>query len=235
MGIQLQYNKNLLLSNLQQSNYGIETIDVNDINEENNSYTDENENEYEDEELENKLFSNLDFSHISTILKNMKEEEEMIMYEGEEVSKTKFNLVICEPYNQYVYGNNEEKLNSEWIVISRFRYFKQNVIKRLINCHIWSNNQYNLWKKHPFISRYKDLCTNMKPQIAECIYLSSGECVCIIKTFWIKIIQRRWKKIFQEKKSINNNLFNILTNIYKFVINNNTSTKLAIHGMLSDL
>jgi hypothetical protein len=42
----------------------------------------------------------------------------------------------------------------------------------------------------------------MNPQIAQCILLESGERVCIIKTIWLKIIQRKWKKIYKERRKI---------------------------------
>jgi hypothetical protein len=28
-----------------------------------------------------------------------------------------------------------------------------------------------------------------------------GECVAIIKTFWIRLVQRRWKRIFAERRA----------------------------------
>jgi hypothetical protein len=39
-------------------------------------------------------------------------------------------------------------------------------------------------------------------EIGQIYYLKGGECVCVIKTFWIKIIQRAWKKIYQMRKNI---------------------------------
>jgi len=39
-------------------------------------------------------------------------------------------------------------------------------------------------------------------QIAKVIYLSGNECVAIIKTFWLKIIQRTWKKIYKQRRNI---------------------------------
>ena len=28
-----------------------------------------------------------------------------------------------------------------------------------------------------------------------------GECIAIIKTFWIRLVQRRWKRIFAERRA----------------------------------
>ena len=42
----------------------------------------------------------------------------------------------------------------------------------------------------------------IKPEIMECIQLDSGHLVAILKTFWIRIIQRTWKKVFKQRKEM---------------------------------
>jgi hypothetical protein len=42
----------------------------------------------------------------------------------------------------------------------------------------------------------------IKPEIAECIILPTGETIAILKTFWIRIIQKVYK------------IFNTMTRIY---------------------
>jgi len=42
----------------------------------------------------------------------------------------------------------------------------------------------------------------IQPQIAECHYLINRECVCVLKTFWIRLVQRTWKRIYKERKEI---------------------------------
>ena len=46
--------------------------------------------------------------------------------------------------------------------------------------------------------------TTSSPQIAQCITLSGKECVAIIKTFWIRWIQRRWKNVYKERMRVIN-------------------------------
>jgi len=58
---------------------------------------------------------------------------------------------------------------------------------------------------HPFIRNYINIVLQndyIRPEIAECITLSTGEHIAILKTFWIRIIQRSWKRVLQNKKSI---------------------------------
>jgi hypothetical protein len=64
---------------------------------------------------------------------------------------------------------------------------------------------YNRLTTHPFIRNYKAIISNenyIKPEIAECLYLSGDEFVAILKTFWIRIVQRAWRRVFQERKQI---------------------------------
>jgi len=44
-------------------------------------------------------------------------------------------------------------------------------------------------------------------QIALCIKLNTGEYVCVIKTYWLKIIQRTWKKVFKERLRVLKNIY----------------------------
>jgi hypothetical protein len=51
----------------------------------------------------------------------------------------------------------------------------------------------------------------LQPEIAKCIYLENQECVAIIKTIWIKLIQRKWKNILQIRKKILQKQGNIIS------------------------
>ena len=54
------------------------------------------------------------------------------------------------------------------------------------------------------INKFKNIMAsnNATIQISECIYLDTQECIAIIKTFWIKLIQRTWKKIYKMRQNI---------------------------------
>jgi hypothetical protein len=53
-------------------------------------------------------------------------------------------------------------------------------------------NYYNIIRRPDYI----------KPEIGECIELATGEQIVIIKTIWLKIIQRKWKKVFAKRQQI---------------------------------
>ena len=52
--------------------------------------------------------------------------------------------------------------------------------------------------RHPTIRNYFNIRKRgLKPDIAQNIILSGGEKVSIIKTIWIRIIQRTWKRVYR--------------------------------------
>lgn len=58
---------------------------------------------------------------------------------------------------------------------------------------------------HPTIRNYHNIISKsdyIKPEIGEYIILPTQEAIAILKTFWIRIIQKKWKKVFQERKNI---------------------------------
>ena len=58
---------------------------------------------------------------------------------------------------------------------------------------------------HPVIRNYHNIISNknyIKPEIGEYIILPTQESVAILKTFWLRIIQKKWKKVFQERKNV---------------------------------
>ena len=67
------------------------------------------------------------------------------------------------------------------------------------------NNLNNMLKTHSIIRNYKQIIAQQKYiqlHIAKVIYLSGSECVAILKTFWLKIIQRTWKKVYKQRCNI---------------------------------
>jgi hypothetical protein len=58
---------------------------------------------------------------------------------------------------------------------------------------------------HKTIRNYHNIINRpnyIKPEIGECFDLITGEQIVIIKTIWLKIIQRKWKKVFAKRQSI---------------------------------
>lgn len=59
--------------------------------------------------------------------------------------------------------------------------------------------------EHPIIRNYSNIISRenyIRPEIGEYIMLPTLESVAILKTFWLRIIQRTWKNIFKKRQNI---------------------------------
>jgi hypothetical protein len=69
------------------------------------------------------------------------------------------------------------------------------------------NNTNVLNNPHPLIRNYRNIASRenyIKLEIAQRIYLSGNESVAILKTFWLRILQKTWKKTFKRRKEVLN-------------------------------
>jgi hypothetical protein len=65
---------------------------------------------------------------------------------------------------------------------------------------------------HPFIRNYHKIVKRpnyIKPEIMQVIILETGEHVCILKTCWLRIFQRMWRRKYAKFLSIIKNIDNI--------------------------
>jgi hypothetical protein len=134
------------------------------------------------------------------------------------------DLVICELYNPvihcYDYTNNItdwENICMHWLNIKTFsKNSSKNKIKKFIKLVKNSYKQYNLLN-HPYIQNYNNIILNknyLQLHLAKNIVLDTGETICIIKTYWIRIIQRTWKRIYKERQLIIQQRKNPLSILY---------------------
>ena len=88
------------------------------------------------------------------------------------------------------YSNNSTSIDSFTNDYNTYYHFTHNIV---------------LSKPHKLIRNYQNIIARpdyIKPEIAECIVLPSQHSVAIIKTIWIKLIQRKWKKVYAERVNI---------------------------------
>ena len=124
--------------------------------------------------------------------------------EGDDMyNSIKYHLITYEIYNSNLHGCTD--CDGHYLVhieLKKTNYFNNKFIKSL-----YKHNKrlaYNLRIgnsriMHPFIRNYVNLLETKsisQVQIAQCIMLPGGEIIAILKTFYIRIIQRAWKKIF---------------------------------------
>jgi hypothetical protein len=132
-------------------------------------------------------------------------DDDEFIYDPEEPSSTKYNIVICQL-------NYDEEIYHHYLTLLRLKTFTSDF---LIN-----------------------FSTEAKLEIAECIYLPSDYCISILKTIWLKLIQRVWKKIYKEKKLIISLRRNINSLKHREIYGkwpNNCLIYPTLKGMLSNL
>lgn len=133
-------------------------------------------------------------------------------------------LVVCELYNPiihcYDYTNNIsewENVCMHWLNIKTFsRGISTNRINKFIKLIKNNYKRYELIT-HPFIKNYHNIIVKnnyLQLHLAKNILLDTGEIICIIKTYWLKIIQRTWKRIYKERQIIIQKRKNPLSIIY---------------------
>jgi len=63
----------------------------------------------------------------------------------------------------------------------------------------------NLEIIHPTIRNYFNIISSenyITPNIGYKVYLSGNECVAILKTFWLRIVQRCWKRVYKTRNEM---------------------------------
>jgi len=113
------------------------------------------------------------------------------------IAHGRFNLVTVCVYNSKVHGSPE--CDGHYLVYSAL--MQTNYYTRMVLHNIKEMNAFysNRARNHRFIRNYKVITNSpivCSPQIAECVYLPGGEQVAIIKTMYIRLIQRAWKKVY---------------------------------------
>ena len=167
------------------------------------------------------------------------------MYEPEESSLTKYNIVLCELYNNKLHGNANNNINYHYLVHSRFKnlnmkFINETCLHRKLDYFILSATESNKINNNR-IRNYKNIITSeryIKPEIAQCIYLPTQECIAILKTFWIRLIQRKWKNVLSERKRVTEKRNNVISIVYREIYGawpNGCLHYPRLRGMLSNL
>ena len=125
---------------------------------------------------------------------------EEFTYDFDEKSPTKCNIVFCELYNDKIHGNTNKEVCKHYLLINKLKKLDTNYINNITKAYNKGyKNKRETIVPHKFIKNYETIITSpnyIKAEIGESITLQSGHVVCIIKTLWIKLIQRAWKKVY---------------------------------------
>lgn len=142
------------------------------------------------------------------------ESEYNLIYEPEEPSNSLYNIVICEKYNQRRLGISDDGIQNHYLTHIRFKLLDMNLIHSIMTNSV------------------------LRLEIAQCVYLPSNCCVSIIKTMWIKFIQRAWRRVLKERNKFTSNMSTSNTLRFREIYGKWTNNRLkypGLKGMLSNL
>ena len=154
------------------------------------------------------------------------------------------DLVICEIFNDKIHGfddDNDPTVLGHYLVLYNFtkevntesetNSDTDSETTNSTNSNIFNNTKFflKMYKNkytrlndnltsHLFIRNYKHIITRpnyIQLHIAKIVYLNGLECVAILKTFWLKLIQRTWKKIYKQRCTIIALRKSIISLVYK--------------------
>jgi len=126
-------------------------------------------------------------------------------------------LLIPEIYNKYFHGktiDSDPNIEGQFLVLQSFYIYPNN---KMVDFFKYTNNLCIFYKKyykknfcnsslpHSLLRNYNNIInhpTYLNLQIGKIHYLKGDECVCVIKTFWLKLIQRAWKRVYEMRKRI---------------------------------
>jgi hypothetical protein len=132
---------------------------------------------------------------------------------------SKYCLAYCEIFNSKFHGKDDsssKNIDSHYLIFMTMRnddfhnhadfieisndicMIRENLKNRYFNFLMYSH-----YSNHPVIRNYSEILIKkeyISLEIIECIELEGGEHVAIYKTFWLRIIQRKWKRYCESKK-----------------------------------
>lgn len=123
-----------------------------------------------------------------------------------------YKLAICVIFNPELFGKDENStpdIEDHLLIMWTFKpdeFYNKNDFKNTFDS-IKEEILY-LYRRsnsHPTIRNYSTIIQNkknIKVDIIKCDELTGLEQVGYIKTFWLKIVQRRWKKVYKERQEL---------------------------------
>lgn len=127
------------------------------------------------------------------------------------VSPPAFQLAICEVFHPILHGENEtEGIHNHFLVYtvidlpdfySKAYLSEEHSFRRYRKAiHILHGS---LDETHPTIRSYRKITKKyIRLEIIQADILAGQEEVAYLKTFWLRLVQRRWKKIYYARKEI---------------------------------
>jgi len=125
------------------------------------------------------------------------------------------------------YSTDEDEFILDKVIIQTYK----NKYKKLVE----NSLKFNINLEHKIIRNYVNIVSKdnyITPHIGERIYLSGDECVSIIKTVWLKIVQRCWRRVYKKRMQIIYNIKKDPHYLLRREYNSKWNIRIpSIHGM----
>ena len=111
-------------------------------------------------------------------------------------------LGVCELYNPVLHGACDPPVSDYFFYVSEVDLsdFYDNGIFSFISDYPGANSYTGHVRSYWNIVRSNTKMYPMLEIVQPVTMEPGGECVVVLKTFWIRIVQRRWKRIFAERR-----------------------------------
>lgn len=120
-----------------------------------------------------------------------------------------YHYGLCELHNRYLHGGEQD--HGHYLFIYEGRHLQDEFMYSTME---WMNEEYQgLNASHPTIRNYYQITHSsnyIKPEIFQIYVLETLETVTIIKTVWIRIFQRKFRKYIAKRLADMKNINNIL-------------------------
>ena len=135
------------------------------------------------------------------------------------VDENKNYLGICELYNECMYGRTEsspQNIETHFMVFdilsnldefwsSTYRCILGNLQMKYSIFISLGGGDDDFKLENPSIRNYREIIMRpdyLKLDIVNVRIFGSGETVACLKTFWLRLVQRKWKRVYKERKRI---------------------------------
>ena len=116
-----------------------------------------------------------------------------------------YKLAICEVFHPVLHGQDE---NSSPAIHTHFLVYTLIDLPNFYDLiYLWEEQHlkaiHGRLKNHPTIRNYRKVQKKyIRLEIIQADVLTGQEEVAYLKTFWLRIVQRRWKKIYKDRQTL---------------------------------
>ena len=200
---------------------------------------------YNDAKIENRFIQNKNVTNeYMDLYINNESDEDLVVYDTDPESDSE-NEIDYDTDSESVFADDENHLdmdkedNSYYIgMCSYARSCKRHVLSNSISANTFMKYPINRVRSYLYSYSIIRPIRENRIEIMKTEFLEDGWLAVVLKTHWIRLVQRRWKNIFKQRKeiirkrcSVQAIMLSQITGKFPYGLNRLP----GIHGMLSEL